>query len=161
MMMQQSFEAWYAGAYARVRAALVVITGDHDASEDAANEAFTRAFERWPRVGSMASPEAWTTTVALNILRRHWRRQALERRLLRGRGPEEMAPDLVARPIWAEVARLPQRQRTAVALRYLADLPERDIAVAMGVSRGTVASTLSEARRNLERALGPIEAENR
>lgn len=41
----------------------------------------------------------------------------------------------------------------AVVLRYIADLPEEDIAAAMGGSRGTVASTRSDARRRLGRAL--------
>jgi RNA polymerase sigma-70 factor (ECF subfamily) len=45
----------------------------------------------------------------------------------------------------------------AVALRYLADLPEAEIATVMGVSRGTVASTLSSARRHLARLLVPEE----
>ena len=44
---------------------------------------------------------------------------------------------------------LPDRQRMAVVLRYLADLTEPDIATIMGVSRGTVASTLADARRSL------------
>jgi RNA polymerase sigma-70 factor (ECF subfamily) len=51
------------------------------------------------------------------------------------------------------VAKLPDRQRTAVVLRYVADLPEADIAAAMKVSRGTVASTLSDARKALARHL--------
>lgn len=44
---------------------------------------------------------------------------------------------------------LSERQRLAVVLRYVADLPEDEIAAVMGVTRGTVASTLFEARRVL------------
>ena len=47
------------------------------------------------------------------------------------------------------VADLPLRQRTAVVLRYAADLPEADIARIMGVRRGTVAATLTQARQRL------------
>ncbi len=49
--------------------------------------------------------------------------------------------------VWDLVRALPDRQRTALVLRYVADLAERDIASVMGVTRGTVASTLSDARR--------------
>jgi DNA-directed RNA polymerase specialized sigma24 family protein len=41
----------------------------------------------------------------------------------------------------------------AVVLRYVADLEEREIAEVMGVARGTVASTLSDARRSLAAVL--------
>jgi RNA polymerase sigma-70 factor (ECF subfamily) len=54
---------------------------------------------------------------------------------------------------WELVRALPRRQRTAIVLRYAADLPEADIAIAMGVTRGTVSSTLADARRALARML--------
>jgi RNA polymerase sigma-70 factor (ECF subfamily) len=50
---------------------------------------------------------------------------------------------------------LAPRARTAVALRYVADLTEAEVAEAMNVSRGTVATTLSRARRQLARVLEP------
>jgi RNA polymerase sigma-70 factor (ECF subfamily) len=56
--------------------------------------------------------------------------------------------------LWDAVRALPPRARTAVALRYVADLPEAEIADVMGVARGTVAATLSSARRQLAGALG-------
>ncbi len=55
--------------------------------------------------------------------------------------------------MWELVRDLPERQRQAVVLRYLADLDERDIAEAMGVTRGTVSSTLFDARRRLAQLL--------
>ncbi|MDP9334495.1 MAG: sigma-70 region 4 domain-containing protein, partial [Actinomycetota bacterium] len=55
--------------------------------------------------------------------------------------------------VWELVRELPPRQRTAVVLRYVADLDERHIAEVMGVTRGTVASTLAAARRALGVAL--------
>jgi len=61
--------------------------------------------------------------------------------------------------VWRAVRALPDRQRTAIVLRYVADLPEVDIAEAMHVSRGTVASNLSDARRSLARYLGDHDAD--
>jgi RNA polymerase sigma factor (sigma-70 family) len=58
--------------------------------------------------------------------------------------------------IAAALAVLPQRQRTAVVLRYFADLPEREVAEILGVSVGTVKSSVS---RGLDRMRGLLEAE--
>jgi RNA polymerase sigma factor (sigma-70 family) len=48
---------------------------------------------------------------------------------------------------------LPVRQRTAVALRHIGDLTEKEIARAMGITRSTVSSTLADAHRTLADAL--------
>ncbi|SRR6266516_4603373 len=53
----------------------------------------------------------------------------------------------------AALRRLPPRQREVVVLRYFADLPEQETAVAMGVSCGTVKSTTSRALAALARML--------
>ena len=49
---------------------------------------------------------------------------------------------------------LPPRQRTAIVLRYVADLTEADIGRAMGIRRSTVSSTLADADRAIARELG-------
>jgi DNA-directed RNA polymerase specialized sigma24 family protein len=68
---------------------------------------------------------------------------------LMGRGQPDVTLALPDPDVWTAVRSLPLRQRTAVMLRYVADFAEADIAEAMGVSRGTVAATLSAARRSL------------
>ncbi|HEX5096292.1 MAG TPA: sigma factor-like helix-turn-helix DNA-binding protein, partial [Acidimicrobiia bacterium] len=55
--------------------------------------------------------------------------------------------------LWAAVRTLPPRQCQAIALRFVADLPEAEIASVMGVARGTVASTLADARARLAQLL--------
>ncbi len=62
-------------------------------------------------------------------------------------------PELPDTAVWRAVATLSPRARTAVALRYVADLTEAQVADAMNVTRGTVATTLSRARRELADAL--------
>ena len=99
----------------------------------------------------MERPGGWVVRVALNEIRRQHRRRVLERRALR-RSSEPGHVDPPAEPddaLWRAVAALPARSREAVALRYVADLPEDDVAAAMGVTRGTVARTLSRARDRL------------
>ena len=146
------FEQWYGREHGRVLASLTLISGDADLAREATDEAFARAVLHWARVGAMASPGGWTFRVALNQLRRSSRRRAVERTLLRRCLPADTmsAP---AGEAWAIVADLPVRQRTAIVLRYVADLTEAEIGEAMGVQRGTVSSPLADARRSLAEQL--------
>ena len=52
------------------------------------------------------------------------------------------------------VRTLPRRQREVVVLRYLADLPRAEIGRVLGISEGTVGSTLFDASRALRPLLG-------
>lgn len=115
---------------------------------EATDEAFARALARWDTVAAMTSPTGWVHRVGLNVVRRQLRRHLLERRALRLLGRRE--PEVPASgEVWELVRELPLRQRTAVVLRYVAEMTEAEIAGVMRVQRGTVASTLHDARRRL------------
>jgi DNA-directed RNA polymerase specialized sigma24 family protein len=154
------FATWYRREHPRLASTLVIVAGDAGLAADAADEAFARAYERWGRVGLMASPGGWTYRTALNVLRRRRRRERLEATLLRRHPTGPRSGGLLAPPsdwspeVWDALRSLPRRERTAVALRYVADLSTDQIAEAMGVAPGTVGSTLHAARRHLAAALG-------
>ena len=150
------FSAWYVSERERLVRSLMVISGDPEGARDAVAEAFSRAYERWGRVATMASPTGWVYKVALNEVRRRERRRALESRLLRRDAPPSPAtlPD-VDPELWRAVAGLPRREREVVVLRYVADLRERDVATALGISEGAASAALVTARRRLASALGP------
>lgn len=131
--------------------ALAAVVGD----VDEAVEAFARALERWPQVSGMASPTGWVYRVGLNVARRRARRAGLHRRLAGRHTVASVRLEPVDAELWAAVRRLPARQRTAVALRYIADLSEAVIAEVMGVAPGTVSATLHAARRRLAAQLAP------
>jgi RNA polymerase sigma-70 factor, ECF subfamily len=156
------FEGWYVGEHPRVLACCAALSGEFDAAGEATDEAFLRALERWPAVAAMVSPGGWVQVVALNHLRRSLRRRHRERRQTKSRladsgGMAFVVPDP---ELWALVASLPMRQRTAVVLRYVHDLPEAAIAEVMGIARGTVASTLAAAQTGLRRRLSePVAAD--
>ena len=140
------FETWYVCEHPKVLAALTWVAGDPHVAADATDEAFARAYAEWRRVGRMASPGGWVYRVALNVVRRRMRRASLEQRRV---VPPAAVAHVVDREIWAVVRQLPERQRVAVVLRYLLDLPEKEVATVMGISRGTVASALAAARQRL------------
>jgi len=151
------FDAWYRAQHPRLVSALAVISGERDAAVEATDEAFARALERWDRVGAMQSPGGWTYRVALNVSRRLMRRRSLERRAAEraaaGRRDEPPSPAWSGE-VWDALVRLPLRQRTAVALTYVSDLPNETVAAVMDIAPGTVAATLHAARSRLEELLG-------
>jgi RNA polymerase sigma-70 factor (ECF subfamily) len=145
-MEQRDFDGFYAAHFDDVARAISLAAGDRELARDATQEAFARALRRWRTVRDMDRPDGWVNVVAMNQLRDHWRR--LERR----RPTEQIAVDtsgaVVTRlSVRDAIATLPPRQRQAVVLRYLADLPLADVANAMGCALGTVKATLHEALR--------------
>jgi RNA polymerase sigma-70 factor (ECF subfamily) len=129
--------------------------GSRATAEDAVQEALARCWEHSVRGRPIEFPEAWMTTVALNLARSRLRRVRVE---LRARGrlaappPGEPSADVV--DLRRALAALPPRQREAVVLRYYLDLDVADVAAAMRVAEGTVKTSLHRARRSLARALG-------
>jgi RNA polymerase sigma-70 factor (ECF subfamily) len=157
------FDGWYVQAYPRVRAAVTLAVGDADLAEEATAEAFARALVHWSKVKRASSSHAWVYTVAMNQVRSTLRRRGVERRWLRRHANEpvvhQAAPVEPDDPLWRAVGQLPRRARTAVALRYVADLSEAEVAEAMGIARGTVAATLHQARKRLGEMLADNEEE--
>lgn len=149
-----AFEAWYRALHPRLLASLILIIGNGEIARDATDEAFTRAYQHWSRVSRMTSPAAWTYTVARNVARRRQRRTRQELTLLqRDVAGVTAAVPAPAGEAWALVAELPERQRTAVVLRHVADLTEPEIARVMSITRGTVSTTLADAHRALRAKL--------
>lgn len=146
------FDAFFAEAYPSVVRALGFALGDQGAAEDAAQEAFAKAYRRWSSVSQAERPAAWVYVVAVRDARRRLSRlERLSRRVAAQPGREDEAgPDVAGdADMVAAVAALPPRQRLAVVLRYWADLDEAAMAEAMGCARGTVKATLSAALTKL------------
>jgi RNA polymerase sigma-70 factor (ECF subfamily) len=144
------FAQWYAASYARVLRAVTLAVGDVGVGEEATAEAYARALMHWRTVRATHRPEAWVYRTALNHVRSRLRRARLERRwIARQKIGSHPPPPEPPTALWAAVAQLAPRARTAVALRYIADLSEAEVAEAMGISRGTVAATLNKARTRL------------
>lgn len=129
------------------------ILGDPAAAEDVAAEALARAYARWPKVSVLPYRDGWVLRVAANLsidrLRRHPAEQAVS--------PALLAEDaLVLRlAITAALRTLPRRQREAVALHYLGDLTDAQVAEALGVSVGTVKTHIHRGLEALRSELGP------
>ena len=134
---------------------LIVCAGDTPRAEDATNDAFIDALEKGDRVSTMDSPRAWVTKVAINKAKRSWlRRKRYVAPVnvetdVRGLTPDVSFTDESNVDLWTAVGRLSIKQRQAIVLRYVDDMTQADIATELGVARGTVSATLTQARANL------------
>jgi RNA polymerase sigma-70 factor (ECF subfamily) len=154
-----------ASDYPRLVAAVALISGSRPAAEDAVQEALARAWDRSERGERIESLPAWVTTVATNLVRSGLRRMRAERRA-RGRDPGRLPPSLTIESS-VDIARalnaLPRRQREATVLRYYLDLDVADVARTLGVSEGSVKTTLYRARQALALRLSepiPVEGDD-
>lgn len=146
---EDDFEEWYERAWPAVLRGLRAAGVGTAEAEDAAAEAFSRAWARWRRLAATPNPTGWTYRVAVNVARRAHRRRMLDARLHLRQGAALVPPPGVPSGVWSTVATLPARQREALALRYIVGLPQHEVAAWMGVRPGTVAATLAAARARL------------
>jgi RNA polymerase sigma-70 factor (sigma-E family) len=138
-----------------------VLCGDAGAAEDIVADAFARMYPRWRR-GGILDPAAYVRRAVVNQVHGRFRRLALQRRHEATRRPDVLvspAPDATVAQrdeLRTALLALPPRQRAAVALRHLEDLSEVETAAVLGVSVGTVKSSVA---RGLERLRATITTE--
>ena len=146
------FDAIYVGHVARL-VRLASLLGARD-PEDVAQEAFCRLYAARVRV---REPElvAYLNRIVVNEVRTRARRHrsAIGKRHLVGVADATPGPTGERTAVLAEMARLPQRQREALVLRYWLDLPFDQVAEAMGVATGTARSQVSRGLQALATAL--------
>jgi RNA polymerase sigma-70 factor (ECF subfamily) len=150
----------------RAVATLIRILGDFDLAEEAVQEAFAIAVERWPREGVPENPEAWIMTAARNRAIDHLRRRRrfaeklamLERRADRQEeAPEEgeavgLVDDRLRLIFTCCHPALAPEARVALTLRTLGGLQTPEIARAFIVSEATMAQRLVRAKRKIRDA---------
>jgi RNA polymerase sigma-70 factor (ECF subfamily) len=143
------FEVWVA-PHLRALANLAARLAGPVARDDVVQEALTRAWRRRSTFDpARGTPQAWLLAIVADQARRATRRR---------RHPPAVPPHVVPAAEYdidleRALAQLPRRQRLAVELFYFVDLGVADVAAAMGVSDGTVKSTLADARVRLRTLL--------
>jgi len=146
----------FAREYERLVRALTLIAGNREDAADAVQEAFVRLVSRWEQISAYEDPAGWVRRVALNRVRDRqralWRQAGLLLRIQQEHRSLDDDPAWEAsdQGLWHSLRTLPLRQRTVVALRYVADLTNREIAEMMHVSEGTVDRHLQRALQSLK-----------
>ena len=133
-----------------------------DEAEDCFQETFLAALRAYPRA-EPGNLRAWLFTIA--------RRKAIDTHRARARAPKPAgepqavgdgliatrAPELDGE-VWAHVAALPNKQRAAIALRFIADLRYREIGQALDSSEAAARRSVHDALRNLRGAVAGKES---
>ncbi len=136
---------------------LVASVGRSEA-DDCFQETFISALRAYPKLRADSNLRAWVLTIA--------HRKALDAHRGRARRALPVAEPAavldrtaVAEPhehdgeLWDAVGALPERQRSAVTLRFMADLPHREIAAAIGCSEDAARRSLHEGLAKLRKAV--------
>jgi len=132
------FEEQFDDLYARAYGVAFQLLGRRTEAEDVAQETLARCFVHWRKVRDYA--EAWVVRVAGNLAIDTWRRG----KVVGGSVDDSTAdvttpgPDPQRLDLHHALRRLSRRQREVLVLRFLADLPEADVAQALGCSVGSV-----------------------
>jgi RNA polymerase sigma-70 factor (ECF subfamily) len=158
-----SLEQVFRDEWGRVLATLIGFLGDFDLAEEAAQEAFAIAAERWPREGTPSNPRAWLVTTARNRAIDRIRRdrtlaektrlldvpQAVEDDALDDAGIRDERLELLftcCHPALGLDAQV------ALTLRTLGGLSREEIARAFLVPEPTMAKRLTRAKRKIKAA---------
>jgi RNA polymerase sigma-70 factor, ECF subfamily len=146
----------FAHDYDRLVRALTIVAGDKETAADAVQDAFVCLVRRWDHLSTYDDPAGWVRRVALNQIRDHqrsvWRQAKLLLRIEQ-QYPAREGASAMAEEVWGQLRTLPLKQRTALALYYVGDLTEREVADVMHVSEGTVKQHLHRARQTLRETL--------
>ena len=148
------------GEYVRARSGALLraaqaMTGNRADAEDLLQATLVKAYQSWEKIADPAALDTYVRRVMVNTHISGWRRQRVDEY------PTDELPDSPATDVTGDsdlhdvvqraVDRLPRQMRAAVMLRYFNDMTEPEVAAALGVSVGTVKSTVARAVAKLRK----------
>lgn len=152
------FREFVTGGSRRHLRTAYLLTGHPADAEDLLQTALTKLMRVWDRVSAHGSPDAYLRTVLVNTHASRWQRRwrgELATDVLPESGfdpyPDSDERDRLRRALLT----LSKGERAAVVLRHIEDLPEAEVARALGCSVGTVKSQSSRGLAKLRAALSP------
>ena len=149
-------EDLYRQEASRFRRVALAIVHDVDTAEDVVQEAFANAVLRRRTFRGSGAASAWIWRIVVNTALSRRRRLRIEARIRESTEPQrsESSDDELRDRLREHVAKLPERQKLALFLRYYADLDYEEIAHTLSISPGTVGKLLHDARTSIGRAIG-------
>jgi len=142
------------GDYVRSRGGALLraaqaLTGNRADAEDLVQSTLVKTYQSWDSISDPAALDTYVRRVMVNTHISGWRRRRVDE-YPTDELPDEPTADQTGDSDLHEVVqraldRLPRRMRAAVMLRYYDDMSEPEVAAALGVSVGTVKSTVARA----------------
>jgi RNA polymerase sigma-70 factor (ECF subfamily) len=132
------------------------MTRNRHEAEEIMQDAFLKLWERWDRVASLPDPEGYLFRTALNLWRSRLRRAAVAlRKAVHQLPPDDQMAIVEQRDAMARALKpLPSRQRAALILMDVLDLPSDEAARILGIKPVTVRVLAARARATLRKDLG-------
>lgn len=154
---REEFRDYVVGASPSLIRVAYLMTGNHADAEDLVQTALAKTYLAWPRIREREAVDGYVRRVMLNTRTSWWRRSRhlpaadlRETATERSTSARDDTADVdLHDALWTALGGLSHRQRAAVVLRYYEDLTEPETAALLGVSVGTVKSTVSRALRKL------------
>jgi RNA polymerase sigma-70 factor (sigma-E family) len=148
---REEFRDYVTGRSAALLRTAYLLTGNNSDAEDLLQTALAKTYLAWPRIRDRHAVDAYVRRTMVNARTSWWRRDrhltsvAHDEHLatMPATGRDPLADADLHDALWTALARLPRRQRAAVVLRYYEELSEAETAAALGVSVGTVKSTVA------------------
>lgn len=149
--------AYVNGRVIALRRTAYLLSGSADEADDIVQETLTKLYARWRRIHHVDNLDAYVNRILVRVFvddrRRGWWKVSLLD-WLPDRAPEK--PDAPEdRPLLrAALAQVPPRQQAVLVLRFLCDLPIRDVAEILHCTEGTVKSQTTHGLNRLRKVLG-------
>jgi RNA polymerase sigma-70 factor (sigma-E family) len=151
---QAAFTAYVQERRASLYATAYHLTGDRFAAEDLLQSALFSTYRAWDRISDKAAVGGYLRRTMTNLHISAWRRRKLSEY------PTEELPETVGDTdemggtelravLWQALARLPEQQRTMLVLRYYEGRTDPEIAEILGISVGTVKSSIWRSLRRM------------
>ena len=127
----------------------LLLTGNRADAEDLLQVALAKTYLAWDRIHDRSALDKYVKRAMVNTQISWWRRRRVDEypteEIPDRAVAEQLPPSELEDAVRRALDRLPQRMRAAIVLRYYEDMSEPEIAAFLGVSRGTVKSTVSRA----------------
>lgn len=149
-----SFEDFYLDKRDHLVRSLILALGNRELGIEAADEAMTRAFQRWSDVQTYDNPTGWVYRVAMNWARTKLRRGKRELPSVYVEDIPVHQNPMVEPGLDAALASLSTKFRSVIVMRYYLDWSIEEIAEALRIPKGTVKSRLHRAIAALQVELG-------
>jgi RNA polymerase sigma-70 factor (sigma-E family) len=148
------------GEYVRARSGMLLraaqaMTGNRADAEDLVQATLVKAYQSWDRIDDQAALDTYVRRVMVNTHISGWRRRRLDEY------PTDELPDSPEADVTGDrdlhdvvqraLDRLPRQMRATLMLRYYDDLTEPEVAARLGISVGTVKSTVARAVAKLRK----------
>jgi RNA polymerase sigma-70 factor (sigma-E family) len=149
-----AFTEFAAANRARLRGTAYLLCGDWHRASDHVQEGLLRLYVAWPRLVKQGGELAYARKAVVSAFLDARRKRSSSERPTSEPGERASGEDVASAvadrdALMAALARLPERQRACVVLRYFEELDVRGTAAVLGCSEGTVKSQTSRALASL------------